>query len=194
MKSFTEFLTESKKTYQFRIKIAGELKDDAMDKLEAGLERFGLCSITKPKTTPIQLNPNDFPTLNAIAVSIVDAETEYPATPQEITGVILAACHCGEDHIKVTLANDPNEAEKEEQSQRVETDYEVQLTAPYPKSDKNLPYGQKFIDKFLKDQKNKNVLKVAGGKTAKAETTNDLPQGKVSPVGTNKNVLPKIKG
>lgn len=189
MKSFAEFLTESKKTYQFRIKVAGELCDDAADKLEAGLEKFSLCSISKAKKTPIQLNPVDFPTLNAIEVNIMDAETDYPATPQEIAAVVMAACGCAEDHIKVTSADDPNEAEKEEQAENAEAekeDYEVQLTAPYPKSEKNLPYGQKHIDKFLKDQKSKTNFKVAGGKTSKGQTTNDLPQGNQSPIGSKK--------
>ena len=54
MKSFVEYLIESSKTYEFRIKIAGEVTDDQMQRIESLMEKFGLESITKPKRTPIQ--------------------------------------------------------------------------------------------------------------------------------------------
>ena len=42
MKSFKEYLTESKKTYDFRIKIAGDLPEGADKMMKTALEKFGV--------------------------------------------------------------------------------------------------------------------------------------------------------
>jgi hypothetical protein len=91
-----------------------------------------------------------------------------------------------EEYIKVFNSDDPNQLDMEERAEEAEEEYEVQLTAPYPKSEKNLPYGDKFNQKFLKDQKRKPNFKVAGGNSSKVQSTNDLPQGKSSPISGHK--------
>jgi hypothetical protein len=186
MKSFTEFLTESTKQYNFRIKVAGTLSDEQVDRLESAMEKWGLQSINKPKVTPIQKHPVDFTNLKEIEVSIMDMTLDYPATPQEIIARIAEYCTLNPEYVKVFNSDDPNVAEMEERAEEAEEEYEVQLTAPYPKSDKNLPYGDKFNQKFLKDQKRKPAFKVAGGNTSKVQSTNDLPQGKSSPISGRK--------
>ena len=40
MKTFTQILTESKKTYQFKIGLAGEMPEGFQDKLETVLQKF----------------------------------------------------------------------------------------------------------------------------------------------------------
>ena len=185
MKSFTEFLTESTKQYNFRIKVAGTLSDEQVDRLEAAMEKWGLQSINKPKVTPIQKHPVDFTNLKEIEVSIMDMTLDYPATPQEIIARMAEYCTVNPDHIKVYNGDDPNQAELEAKAEEAE-EYEVQLTAPYPKSEKNLPAGDKFVQKFLKDQKRKPAFKIAGGNSPKSQSTNDLPQGKNSPISGRK--------
>jgi hypothetical protein len=186
MKSFTEFLTESTKQYNFRIKVAGTLSDDQVDRLEAAMEKWGLQSINKPKVTPIQKHPADFNNLKEIEVSIMDMTLDYPATPQEIIARMTEYCTVNPEYIKVYNSDDPNQAELEAHAEDAEEEYEVLLTSPYPKSEKNLPAGDKFTQKILKDQKRKPPFKVAGGNTAKAQSTNDLPQGTVSPISGRK--------
>lgn len=190
MKSFTEFLTESTRQYDFKIKVAGTLNDDQVDRLEAALEKWGLQSLAKPKVTPIQKHPTDFANLKEIEVSIMDVTLDYPATPQEIIARMAEYCTLTPDHIRVFGAEDPNQADLEAQQEAAEEiedeEYEVQLTAPYPKSAKNLPAGDKFTQKFLKDQKRKPAFKIAGGSTPKGSSTNDLPQGTTSPISGRK--------
>jgi hypothetical protein len=186
MKSFTEFLTESTKQYNFRIKVAGTLSDEQVDRLESAMEKWGLQSINKPKVTPIQKHPVDFTNLKEIEVSIMDMTLDYPATPQEIIARMAEYCTINADHIKVFNSDDPNQIEMEEKAEEEEKEYEVQLTAPYPKSEKNLPVGDKHTQKFLKDQKRKPAFKIAGGNTPKSQSTNDLLQGKVSPISGRK--------
>jgi hypothetical protein len=186
MKSFTEFLTESTKQYNFRIKVAGTLDDDQVDRLEAAMEKWGLQSINKPKVTPIQKHPADFTNLKEIEVSIMDMTLDYPATPQEIIARMAEYCTVNPEYIKVYNSDDPNQAELEAHAEDAEEEYEVLLTSPYPKSDKNLPAGDKFTQKFLKDQKRKPAFKIAGGNSPKGQSTNDLPQGTVSPISGRK--------
>ena len=48
MKSFRSYLTESEKTYSFRIKIAGDVDSNRVDALETALEKYELKSLSKP--------------------------------------------------------------------------------------------------------------------------------------------------
>lgn len=180
MKSFNDFLIESKKKYQFRIKIAGGVSDEQLDKLEAALEKWGIDSLSTPKTTPIQKNLPDFPLLKEMDMAIMDLSLDYPATSHEIGIRIQQFTEIPEEYIHVCSENDNTEQEQSE-----ETNDSSVLTSPYPKSDekKNPHYGDKFIKEFLKKEKNVPYsFKVAGGKTPKGETTNDLPPGKNSPI------------
>lgn len=186
MKSFTEFLTESTKQYDFRIKVAGTLTDDQVDRLESAMEKWGLQSLKKPKVTPIQLHPVDFTNLKEIEVSIMDMTLDYPATPQEIIARMAEYCTVNPEYIKVYNSADQNQADIDLEAGKEDEEYEVQLTAPYPKSEKNLPAGDKFTQKFLKDQKRKPAFKIAGGSGSKTPSTNELPQGNTSPISGRK--------
>lgn len=191
MKSFTEFLTESTKQYGFRIKVAGTLTDVQIDRLESALEKWGLNSLSKPKVTPIQKHPVDFANLKEVEVSIMDVVVDYPVTPQEIAARMAEYCFITPDHIKVFSDFDLSQAEIDlevEKKEDGEIPYEVQLTAPYPKSEKNLPYGDKFIQKFLKDNKRKPTFKIAGGSSPKSQSTNELPVNTASPINGRKGI------
>jgi hypothetical protein len=48
MKSFNEYLTESKKTYEFKIKIAGDLDEEFKTKLKGAMERFSIVKMDSP--------------------------------------------------------------------------------------------------------------------------------------------------
>lgn len=191
MKKFSDFLAESQKQYEFRIKVAGMLDNEQLDKIEMGLEKWGLQTLGKPKVTPIQKHPVDFSNLKEIEVSIMDLVIDYPATPQEVAQRIHDYSHVPMDYIRVYNSKDPNEADREEQvlSSDKEEEYQVQLTSPYEKSksDADNVYGEKFLKKFLKDQKRKPDFKVAGGKTSAAQTTNDIKQGTNSPISGRKS-------
>ena len=54
MKSFAEFLIESKKSYSFKIGIAGELPEGFADRLKMGLQKYDVSKISTGKKTPIQ--------------------------------------------------------------------------------------------------------------------------------------------
>ena len=189
MRSFREFLIESHKTYTFRVKVAGELTNEQVGKLEDHFERWGLESLSKPKRTPIQEHPQDFPEVTNSEISIMELIVNYPATPRDILECVHSALGIPVDHIRVYNEHDPHETDREAEVKAEDDEYEVQLTAPYPKT-KSEGFGDKYNKQFLKGLEKMPKMKIAGGNTSKAQTSNELPQGKSSPVGSNKVKMP----
>jgi len=155
MKSFAEYLTESEKTYQFRVKLACPVESDQMDRFEHKLERFGLESISKPKTTPIQEHPQGFsPNIRNTEVNIIDVETAYPTTPQELTQIVSNVFETTDSHIMVITKNHPEEQRREAELEQSDEEYEPVLDSEYKESDVDHSehYGDEYNEKFLKDQ------------------------------------------
>jgi len=100
MKTFKEYLTESKKVYDFRIKVAGELPESFQENLKASLGRCGVSKLEKVATTPIQANPLDFPNHPNSEVSIFEVVCDYPVTAPEIA-IDVKALGLDEDCFRV---------------------------------------------------------------------------------------------
>lgn len=152
MKSFVEYLIESAKTYEFRIKLAGELTDDHITKIESQFEKFGLESISKPKKTPIQENPMGFgPKVKNSEVHIFDVELNYPTTPQVLTSMLEAICEFPESHIIVVNKNDPEEIAREVAKDTKEEEYKTALGNDYDQEKLDPTYGDEYNKNFLKE-------------------------------------------
>ena len=82
MSTFKDYLTESTKSYDYKIKIAGASKDIDKNALETALQKFDLSKMSAGKTTPIQSLPLDFPALSNEQVTIFDVTTNYPEAPR----------------------------------------------------------------------------------------------------------------
>ena len=113
MKSFTEYLMESKeeKKYSFKIKIAGDLPENCEDVMETALQKYQVAKFTKTKTTPIQAKLRDFPTMENAQVSIFDVELEYPTTSAVLTNYMLEQTGLTAERIKVHSPLEDAEAE-----------------------------------------------------------------------------------
>lgn len=83
MKNFKEYLAESKKTYPFRLKVAGELPENFVNELKDCIGKANPTIIEKSKT-PIQATPLDFPQLSNVEVHTFEVMCEYPITAPEI--------------------------------------------------------------------------------------------------------------
>lgn len=125
MRSFTEILTESKKTYEFKMGVAGELPKEFEDTLETSLKKFDIQSIGAGKKTPIQERPLDFPKLQNIEVTHYEVALNYPTTPQVLGEYIAQCCNCSPANIVVRSVNDPIEAYQEPKD---DAPYEARLT------------------------------------------------------------------
>lgn len=60
MKNFQQYLAESERTYNYRIKFVGDLEPDFLKRLEEKLKQFDIVKISAPKTTPGSLNQQIF--------------------------------------------------------------------------------------------------------------------------------------
>ena len=58
---FKKYIAESKKTYNFKVGLAGMLADDTGDRLESAMQKFSVVNMSNGKKTPIQKKALDFP-------------------------------------------------------------------------------------------------------------------------------------
>lgn len=126
MKAFSDFLTESTKTYNFIIRVAGELPEKFKDDLENSLAKFKVINLSTGKTSPIQSNPMDFPQLQNCEVTTFETEVQYPTTPQQLGQYLAQCCGVHESSIRVRNASDPLEAVVSDTD--AEAPYETMLT------------------------------------------------------------------
>lgn len=125
MRSFVDILTESKKTYPFKIGIAGEMPEGFADRLETALDKYQISTISKGKKTPIQERPLDFPQLQNMEVTYFEVEVNYPTTSQVLQEYLGQVCQVHQSHIIVRNPNEPQERYQEEAN---ETEYVTLLT------------------------------------------------------------------
>ena len=184
MKNFQQYLAESERTYNYRIKIVGDVAPDFVKQLEEKLAQFDVVKITKPKTTPVQLNPADFPKHSNDSVTSMDVEFRYPAIEPQIKQIAQLLMI---DPNRIIMLTTPHEEGMDSERERVAAQNKNLLDTDYPAdtaeqkaliADYSAPYDQHAV---LKNTYRSDFT-VAGGKTPKAITTNDLPMGNDSPM------------
>jgi hypothetical protein len=185
MKNFQQYLAESEKTYNYRIKIVGDVAPDFVKQLEEKLAQFDIVKITKPKTTPVQLSPADFPKHSNDSVTSMDVEFRYPAIEPQIKEIAQLLFL---DPNRIIMLTTPHEDGMDSERVKVETENKNLLTdTDYPAPDAeqkalikdySAPYNQHAV---LKNAYRSDFT-VAGGKTPPARTTNDLPMDNTSPM------------
>jgi hypothetical protein len=84
MKKFRDYLTESERSYNYRIKMVGDLPDGFYAALKGRLEQFDPVTIGDQKSTPIQAKPADFPAAENEKVTSFDVKFRYPAIEPQI--------------------------------------------------------------------------------------------------------------
>jgi len=109
MSTFTQYLAESTKSYDYKIKIVGASKDIDKNALETALQKFDLANMSAGKTTPIMTQPLDFPTLSNEQVTIFDVTTNYPTTSREMKEYLSDIMRIPATHIVVRKPNEPSE-------------------------------------------------------------------------------------
>jgi hypothetical protein len=154
MKSFTEYLTESKKQYDFRIKIAGEMSTEKEDTMKRLLGRFTnentLTGFKKSKT-PIQAVPLDFPQVKNCEVNIYEVTLDFPTTQFELTEYLAAELGIGKQNLVVRRPGEPSEeyqmpAEKREGALLLDPDYKEAGSPQFEDY-----YGDKYNTGFVKE-------------------------------------------
>ena len=109
MSTFKDYLTESTKSYDYKIKVAGELADDFASKLESALAKFEVANMSAGKKTPIMTLPLDFPALSNEQVTIFDVTTNYPASQRVMHEYLSDILRVPATHIVVRKPGEPTE-------------------------------------------------------------------------------------
>lgn len=124
MKSFAQYLTESKKTYEFKIGVAGDLPEGTQDRIETALQKYKVVNMTNGKKTPIQERPLDFPQLENTEVTYFDVEVAYPTTQQVLQEYLGQCCSIPQSNI---IVRNPNEPQEQYQENKEDAAYEPLL-------------------------------------------------------------------
>jgi hypothetical protein len=101
MKTFNQYLSESTKKYDFRVKVAGEFTTEQEASMKSLLSKYAVSGFKKTGTTPIQTLPLDFPQVKNCEVSIYEVCLDYPTTQQELTEYLSSSLGVGKSHLVV---------------------------------------------------------------------------------------------
>ena len=149
MKSFKEYLTESKKVYEFKVKIAGDHTKDAVAAIKAGLAPFKVESCSAGKSTPIQEQQSEFPEHKNVSMTIYDVTTAYPATSLQIRDTVAA--RLGIMHSKIVVRSMAEEKEHAINHQHDEKTGKAVIGTEYENSNHQDLFGEKQKLNFLKE-------------------------------------------
>ena len=193
MKNFKSYLAESERTYNYRIKIVGDVSNEWIKQLKEKLKQFDPVNISDPKSTPVQPQPADFPAFKNDSVSSMDAEFRYPAIEPQIKQIAQLLLL---DPNRIIMLTTKYEEDLDTERDRIEKENKDLLTdTDYPADNaeqKELikDYSAAPDDHAVLKNSYRSSFEIAGGKTPPAKTTNDFPMGDKSPM-TNVKRPPK---
>jgi len=182
MKTFKEFLAESTKTYQARVKIAGDLPQGFESKLKDMFKKYETVSFKKVGSTPVQEHPHEFPRLKNQEVSIFDIEANYPMSFQMLEQSLADAFGLSQDYIKVKHPADPTEetVEPNHDSKLADTEYKDDTAINKPLYGD--AYNMSLMKELMNARKDSDRSDVQGkGKTVdmgKEDTASPVPNKK----------------
>jgi len=185
MKRFAQYLAESERTYDYRIKICGNPSTEAVKELKAKMDQFDPVSMGDIRTTPIQIIPTDFPNFKNESVTMFDVSFRYPAIEPQIKQ--LAQLQGMDPNRVVMTTKDYNESMVDEY-EKIDAENKDLLANPdYPAPDREQKalkkdYSVEAHDHVVLKNAYRTDFTVAGGKTPAAKTTNDIPMGNKSPM------------
>jgi len=185
MKNFKDYLAESERTYNYRIKMVGDLPSEFYNSLKGKLSQFDPLKIGSIKTTPIQAKPADFPAFENEKVTSFDVMLRYPAIEPQIKQI---ARLLGFNENKIIMQTSVYDDDITEYQQKLEDQPESLLAdTNYPADDAEqkalkADYSADPYDHAVLKNSYRSNFTVAGGKTKPAETTNDFKTGNISPM------------
>lgn len=198
MKNFKAYLTESHQTYDFKVRLACDLPDEMMTKIKSVLEAYKVASVSKPKRLPIQETP-EFPNAGPVEIHMFDVSLNYPCNDEQVRVLIAERCELNPAMVKVTPAHSPYEAvaaglEKSnigdsKQSVLLQDEMKAEKPSDTLVGDARIPE----LIKELEETRKYEYSKIAGLTKKQPHTTNDVPVGKISPLGSHKPKLPTVK-
>jgi hypothetical protein len=185
MKTFHQYIVESERTYNYRIKILGDVPAGFVKNLEEKMAQFDVVSMSRPKTTPVQKLIKDFPGEENESMTFVDVNFRYPAIEPQIKQLAqLLGFNPNRIAMQTrdydeSISNEISSIEAQNKDLLTNTDY------PAPNAEQRAlskDYSIGPYDHAVLKNAYRSDFTVAGGKTPPAKTTNELPQGNNSPM------------
>ncbi len=190
MSTFKDYLTESAKSYDYKIKVAGEVADDFPNKLESALAKFEVAKMSAGKKTPIMTLPLDFPALSNEAVTIFDVTTNYPASSNVMKEYLSDILRVPATHIVVRKPGEPTEQYQDEMQVAKKSEFANKLASVETKFQEHPVKGEEhhgdkhnmgLLKELLKDREDRyEVEKGSDNKTQEAQSKEE--EGSPSPV------------
>ena len=172
MRSFKQYITESIHTYDYTIKIVGEIDAKQIDLFKYNLNKFDPIEITGPTSTPIQKSPYGFPGISNQPVNIIKAKFRYPATEPMIRQM-ANLMNIDENRVRLVTTGFDDSIDLEAEQYENSADKSPLLTNDYP-DDANAKaaakaYGNSYLDEIEKQMKDHKIESpYAGEKTKQA--------------------------
>jgi len=184
MKPFAKYLAESERTYNYRIKVVGDVPDGFFKELRDNCTHCDSVNMSNAKSTPVRRVIPDFPAFPNQPMKIVDVEFKYPAIEPQIKQL---AQILGLDPNRIVMMATPYEESLDIESEKIEDQNRDLLDSPYPAPDAeqralSKDYATGPYDHAVLKNAYRSDFTVAGGKTPPAKTTNELPMGNKSPM------------
>lgn len=189
MSTFQQYLTEASKSYDYKIKVAGEPKDIDKNRLETALQKFEVANMSAGKSTPIQSLPLDFPQLSNEHVTIFDVTTNYPASSREMHEYLATYMNLPLTHLVVRRAGEPTEEYQDQMEVAKKSEYQNKLldieykdaAKVNPEDFHSTKANMSLLKELLKDREAKyEIEKGTDNKTQEAQSKEE--QASASPV------------
>lgn len=194
MKSLTQYVYETQKNYEFRLKLAAiDVDANCIDRLKSALETYVIENFGKPKRLPIQTH-SDFPQFGPCECHIIDIALQYPVVTDQLAQVISDRARISPTHLSVrTLHGDDQINSAETLGKDHKGAYLVEPEMKDVAGAQEL-VGQNRLSGMIKSLETRKYEFAAKGK-ADGKTTNDIAPATTSPVGSRQNKIPSpIKG
>ena len=159
MSTFTQYLTEAAKSYDYKIKVAGTIADDFKNRMETALQKFELAKMSAGKKTPIQSLPLDFPALSNEEVTIFDVTTNYPVSVNVLKEYLADYMNINASLIVVRKPGEPTEEYQQEIADAGKSDFANKLADVEQKFQDNAPNGRGQADNLSGDKYNMSLMR-----------------------------------
>ena len=155
MSIFKDYLTESTKSYDYKIKVAGTIADDFKNRMETALQKFELAKMSAGKKTPIQSMPLDFPALSNEEVTIFDVTTNYPCSVNVLKEYLADYMNINASMIVVRKPGEPTEEYQDQIADAGKSDFANKLASVEEKFEKHPVKGEDHFG----DKHNMSLMK-----------------------------------
>lgn len=160
MRSFKQFLMESVHTYNYTIKIVGDVDAKQMDLFKHNLSKFDPIEIEGPKSTPIQKSPYGFPGVSNQSVNIIKAKFRYPATEPMIRQM-ANLMNMDENRVRLVSTDFDDSIDHEAEQYENQMEKSPVLTNDYPNDESAKAaakaYGNSYLDEIDKQMQDHKI-------------------------------------